>query len=152
MTTRLKVLLSILIILTSYAIGRWSSPEKVKIETHTVEVEKKQDEEVSKDHKITTIVVTTHIDGTKTTTTTIADDKYTDDKSSDVVHSTTDTEKETTYSSSKTTVSALVGVNLTKAALPDYGLGVSKPVLGPVTIGVFGFKSGEIGASVGLTF
>lgn len=152
MNPRLKVLLSILIILTAYAFGRWSSPEKVRIETHTVEVEKKTNEKISKDHKITKIIVKTHLDGTKTTTTTIADDRSTDDKSSDDLHSTIDTTKEITNSSSKTTVQALVEVSLTKAALPDYGMGISRPVLGPITVGVFGFKSGIVGGGIGLTF
>lgn len=35
---------------------------------------------------------------------------------------------------------------------PTYGLGVSREVLGPVTIGAYGFTSGLIGISVGVNF
>jgi hypothetical protein len=152
MDTKYKIIAAVVLLLGAFAFGRFSAPEKVKIQT--VEVEKKTEDKqaASHDDKVTTITQVQKPDGTKTTTTVIADvkDVHVDDKKTDDV---TKTEtKEIDRSSAKVTVSALMGVNITNPGVPMYGISISKPILGPITVGVFGFQNGLVGASVGLTF
>lgn len=61
---------------------------------------------------------------------------------------TTDTETKV-KERSKLAISALAGTDLSK---PIYGAAVSKEVLGPITIGIFGLSNASFGASVGLNF
>lgn len=157
MNTKSKITLSLIALLTAFAFGRFSAPEKIKIETKVVEVEKK---EVQKDldkqvHKKTITKTTTKPDGTKSTTTITQDDSTfnakTDSKSE--IDKSSDTLKEVTRSSSKVTVQGLAAVNpfhLQNGL--DLGASVCKPILGPLTVGIFGFRSGTVGASAGLTF
>lgn len=164
MTTRNKIIIIVIALLTSFAVGRYTVPTKVKIETKVVEVERKTDVKnttVKKDRKKKIIILETKKpDGESTKTTTITDDtassnqtaaKQTEDSSKQ-----SDTSKEVTHASDKVTVSALAGYNLfgnNNAIQPfNYGLSVTKPVLGPITFGLFGFQSGLVGASLGLTF
>jgi hypothetical protein len=152
MTTKTMVIIGAVALLTAFAAGRWSAPQKVKIQT--VEVEKKTDDKkVDKDdHKVTVITEVDQPNGTKTKTTTIKDDsdtKVVDKKTDDTTTKTTiDVEK----SSSKVTISALAALNVTKPGLPIYGASITRPLLGPVTMGVFGLQNGTAGVSVGLTF
>lgn len=156
MENKTKIIIAVCALATAFAIGRYTVPEKVRIETKIVEIEKKvtdQDKDKN-EHKKTIIVVVTKPDGTKQSTTTISDDTdtKTDTHQTDDISKTTDITKEITAGTQKTTVLGLVGMDLTKAGLPDYGISVSKSVLGPVSVGVFGFKSGMVGAGVGLSF
>lgn len=152
MTTKQIIIAFVVVTLGAYAFGRWSAPEKVI--TKTVEVEKKTDDKKvdTQDHKITTITETDKPDGTKVKTTIIADAKTTqsDDKKTD---DTTKTEsKEIDRATAKVTLSLLAGVDFNNPTKPQYGISISKPILGPITVGVFGFQTGLVGASVGLTW
>ena len=142
-----KVIAGTLLLAGAFAFGRWTVPTKVKIETKIVEIERK-DKDLHKDRKKKTIIVK-NPDGT--TTTTITDDTTTDRHETDNLNKNTDTLKEITRGS-QVTVSALAGVKIQGPTSIDYGLSITKPVLGPLTIGVFGLKSGTVGASVGLSF
>jgi FtsZ-interacting cell division protein ZipA len=152
MTNKTIVIVAVVALVGAFAVGRWSAPEKVKIQT--VEVEKKTtDKQVdSTKDKTTTITETTKPDGTKTKTTVITDNQT---KHSDA-HSDTEIDKTTTKevdrSTSKVTISALAALDVTKPGMPIYGASVSKPILGPLTVGVFGFQNGMAGVSVGLSF
>lgn len=159
MTTRLKILLAILALVTSYAFGYWTAPEKVKIEKQVVESTKNTENsntDINRDkHKETTTTETIRPDGTRETTTKTVEDTKTDKKKneSDTSESTraeTDT-KETEKSSSKTSILFMAGASLSAAPV-NYGLAVSRPTLGPITVGVFGLQSGIIGGMLGLTF
>ena len=156
MTTKVKIIICTLVVLTVFAAGRYSAPTKIKTETKIVEVEKKTDDKKSdvKDHKKTTIVETTAPDGTKTKTTTITDDKESksDDKSTDDTSRTTDQTKEVSKGSSPLSVSLLAGLDISAPGTPIYGLAVSRPILGPVTLGLFGMTNRTGGVSIGLTF
>lgn len=156
MTNKVKVIISVVAIATSFAFGRWSAPEKIKTEIKTVEVEKKTDDKQTdnKDHKTITIIETTKPDGTKTKTTTITDDRdnKSEDKSTDDLSKTTDQTKEVSKSSSPITVSVLAGLDISSPAVPIYGLSITRPILGPITLGVFGMTNRTGGLSVGLTF
>jgi len=135
------------LVLTFFA-GRWSAPEHVKVVTQTVTVDKKTDDE-TKHEKVTKVEVK-QPNGTDTTTTTIVDDS--EDKSTDDSTVSQTTTKESSKSSSKLTISALAGVNITSPGSLIYGASISRPILGPVTVGLFGLSNGVGGASVGLTF
>lgn len=161
MQTRNKVILIAIALTTSYAVGRFSAPEKIKIETKIVTVEKKvtdTDTTVDKDrHKKVVVVEETKPDGSKTKTTTITDDTTTKSdkktKETDAVVKKEDQVKEITRPSSKVTISAMGGVNLSLAGNPlVYGASVSKTILGPISLGAFYLTPGITGLSVGLTF
>jgi hypothetical protein len=157
--TKYKVIVVIVALASSYAAGRWASPTKVVTEIKTVEVEKKTDKTAtdtkSDDHKKITIVEVQKPDGEKQTTTTITQDTSTNNKTTnsqtDSNSTTTDDKHLETHSESKVTISALGGYDVTRNS-PVYGLSCSKPILGPLTVGVFGLSNMTFGASVGLTF
>ncbi len=156
MTTKTKVILSIVALLTAYGFGRWSSPEKVVTVVKTVEVEKKKSKtETSKEvHRTTTITETTKPDGTKTVTTTIREDSVTEREKNTSENRSKSTEetKEITRASAKVTVSALAGIDILSPGAPLYGASLSKPVLGPITLGIWGLTNSVGGVSLGLTF
>lgn len=155
MSTLSKVILTFIVLAVAFGFGRWSAPEKVKIQEKTVYVEKKSSQsETDRDkHRKTVTVVVTHPDGTTTSTTTTEEDTKTDRRTAETDDKSGSSElsKEITRGS-LTTVSALAGTNITSPLGVDFGLAVSRPVLGPITIGIFGFKSGLAGASLGLSF
>jgi FtsZ-interacting cell division protein ZipA len=152
MTTKQILIVGAIALVAAFAVGRWSAPDKVKIQT--VEVDKKTDDKkvASDDHKVTTITETDEPNGTKIKKTIISDVKAVqveDKKTDDLTKTET---KEIDKSSSKVTISLLAGVNITSPTTPTYGLSITKPILGPLTVGVFGFQNGLAGASIGLTF
>ena len=151
----MKYLAAFLLLLTAYGFGRWSAPEKVKIQEKLVYVEKKtENTQTDRDkHKKQVTTIVTHKDGTTTTTTTTVEDTKTDRKTAETDTINVDKSKTTEITrGAKTTVSLLAGTNISSPLGIDYGIAVSKPILGPITIGVFGFRSGLFGASAGLTF
>lgn len=159
MATKYKVMIVLAYTLVAVAVGRYTVPEKVKIETKIVEVEKKTDKDVEnktdKKHKQTIIVKNVKPDGASTTTTTITYDDNKESKKNDTVTDnksvTTDTSKEVVRGDSKVTISALAGASIS-TGLPAYGLSVTKPILGPLTVGLWGLNNGTCGGSVGITF
>lgn len=98
-----------------------------------------------------TKIVTTKPDGEKTETTIVDNSIKNDDKTivSDIKASDKVVDKET--SDYKTTINALIGLGLNNTQV-DYGLSITRPVLGPLTIGVWGLSDKTGGASIGLTF
>lgn len=160
MSSRTKGLLIALGIITAFGFGRWSGPEKVKIETKIVEVEKKTDETQTKTdrdkHKDTTTTEVIKPDGTKETTTHTVEDtqtnRSTDRNSTMDTTKNTETSSETTYASARVTVLALGAADITELGNRDFGISISRPILGPITVGAFGFHSGIVGAGIGLTF
>lgn len=160
MTTKIKVIIVSISILTAYAFGRYSAPEKIITETKIVEVEKKHEEtktDSDRDkHKETTTVEKTLPDGSKETTTTVVEDTHSDkktDKSADSDrNTTTDTKKEVVNSSGRVTISALAGAPITSLGTPVYGGSVTKNILGPIVGGVWALTNGTVGVSLGLQF
>lgn len=161
MGTKSKIFLAVVALATSAAVGRWSAPEKIKEVVKTVEVEKKSDQTSSNTdrdrHKKTVITETIYPDGRKETKTVITDDietkRQTDSKSEDEVAKNTDSEREVTKSGSRLSISALAGTKLSFDATPPvFGGMISKEVLGPISIGVWGLSNGTAGASIGLSF
>lgn len=159
METKTKIIIIAGALVLAFAAGRFLAPTKVKTETKIVEVEKKTKESESEKnrHKETTIVEVTHPDGSKTTTTTIIEDSQANHKTSEtdqIARKETDT-KEITYSGQKVHVMGMAGSSVPAdlhQLAPVYGLSVSKDILGPVSVGAFGFTNKVYGVSVGLNF
>lgn len=159
MTRRTKIIIVLIGLGTAFAVGRYTVPEKVRIETKVVEVEKKSsvaDIDLKRDKKKnTTITETKKPDGTITTVTTVTEDTKTDkqDKTTtnDNITTNSDSVNSVVRGGSKVTISALGGLDFSSGK-PVFGACLSKPVLGPITIGVWGLSNASGGASVGLTF
>lgn len=163
MENKYKIGLGVLALAVSFAAGRYTVPTSVKNSSETSVVdnkkEKKSENESSEKHTKTTIVDITNPDGSKTHTVTKTTDEDKNKKSTDVSSDNSATTKkessEVTRSGSRLTVSALAGTKLTFSAQNielDYGAMVSRDLIGPISIGLFGFKSGIAGVSVGLSF
>jgi len=152
LTTKTKVISVLLITVTAYAFGRWSAPEKiVEKRVEVVRVDKSVDTNKDQRKEVVKHTVTKPDGTTETTETTVTDTK----KKTEVTVSTeknVSTEKTVTFSTSKVTIMALVGSELSLPLVPIYGLSITKPVLGPVTAGAWGFSNRTFGVSVGLTF
>lgn len=160
MQTKTKLVICAASIVISYAFGYYEAPYKIKTEIKTVEVEKKvetseSDTERNKHRKITTIE-TTAPDGTKTKTTTSTEDtstsKKTDSSTSDDTSKSTTEKKEIIKTGKTLNIAVLASEHITAPGVPVYGASVTTTLVGPVTVGVFGFTNGAIGASVGLNF
>lgn len=140
MSTKTKALLAVLALIASFAFGRYSVPTSIRNEKETdtqTEVDK---------HKETTIVETEKPDGTKEKKTVIVED------SSKKVDRNIKESKQVIFDGSRTTISALAGVNISNLPTLYFGASVSKPVIGPITAGVFYLSPGIVGASIGLSF
>lgn len=130
---------AILAIILAYATGRYAKPDKIVTKTVTVEVEKTRINE----NKV--IVEKINKDGTKTTTTHVITKTETDTKIQSKNDSVVQNNK------SPLNVSLLAGYDFNNVNLV-YGVHVSKQLLGPVSIGIFGLTNKTIGMSAGLQF
>lgn len=159
MDTKYKIAIGVVGLTTAFAVGRYTVPERIKIEIKTVEVEKivyKEKEDTNtKKHKKTVVTEITKPDGQKEKHTEITYDEDKEKKkqtdSTTDTDKTTDTVKEVVKGDSKVTISALGGFDFSSKSTV-FGASVSKPVIGPITIGIWGLSNASCGASVGLTF
>ncbi len=159
LTRKTKIIIVTVGLATSFAFGRYSTPEKIKIETKIVEVEKKTDDkkiiDKEKKHVKTTVTEIDKPDGTKIITSVTTDDSTDDTKTTDIATDdttkNTDITKEVTKGSNKVTVAALGGIDFTNGHYV-FGASVSRPLLGPVTFGLFGLSDLTFGISLGLQF
>lgn len=63
------------------------------------------------------------------------------------------TKIETKVSTSKTNVSLLASVDYSESVIkPIYGISVSRELIGPITLGVFGMSNMTLGVSIGINF
>jgi hypothetical protein len=154
MNLKTKILSCVAALLLSFAVGRWAAPTKVVTETKTVEVEKKTDTvDRNKDtHKTTVTTTTERPDGTKETKTTVVEDTKSNTKKTDTDTNTITEDKIKTVERArdKVTLSVLGGISFGQAQTITYGGEISKPLLGPIRMGVFGLTSGTVGVSLGL--
>jgi len=146
MTDKAKIMLGTMLLLISFAGGRYSA----------------QSPEIKTQEKLTTVATENKVQDTHTTTETktiIEPDgkKETDTKTTtDVVSKTTDTQKQDeslkqdVIPTKQLNISGLIG--FAPGFIPTYGVAVSKQILGPVTIGGFGFTTGMFGVSIGVNF
>ena len=143
--------IAVALLVVGFAFGRYSAPEKVRIETKTVTVASEATDQDKKENE--TIVKTELInkDGSKEIITKTQDNTATDTKELDTVNTETTQSKEVTRSASKVTVSVLAGYKFSNLT-PVYGVSITKPILGPVTVGLWGMSDVSGGVSVGLEF
>lgn len=149
-------------VLTAFALGRYTAPVKTEIKTQTVEVEKKTEQtkiDTNKDlHRTITRVKTTKPDGSKEETTKIVEDSSTKtkatEKASEEDTKSAETSKLTVKEGSRTHLQGLLGGQASFSGVTplSYGLNVSKTLLGPVSIGLWGLNTGIAGVSIGLNF
>lgn len=144
MTIKNKIILSIIALVSAFAAGRYTATVGTSVQTKTVAQETK---DTTKSVDVKTVTVTTQKpDGEVTWVTT---------KVKDVDQTTKDTIKTETVTAVKKetlNVSVLAAVQPNHNLSPIYGLSVSKELLGPVTLGIFGLTTGVVGASIGLNF
>lgn len=160
MSTKSKIVTTIIVLVVTFAFGRYTTPVKVVTKVETVEVEKKTsntdtDSDAHK-HKETTTTKVTRPDGTTETTTKSVEDTTHDQKTSQqVVDNTTvdkTSSKEVIKDSGRLNLSILAGV---KAGAwtdpPVYGGSINKNLIGPITIGLWGLTNGTVGGSLGVS-
>lgn len=171
MPTRTKILIAILALLIAFAFGRFTAPAKVvqtKEKTTTSEQTKEQTTNASQDaernrHIERTTTEITKPDGTREVVTKVTEDSSTsrssqsttDNRQESSQASSEKSSKEITYGRDKVTIAALGGVSISFAngfGAPVYGAIISKPILGPITVGIWGLSNGVGGAAIGLTF
>jgi hypothetical protein len=157
MSTKTIIIVFVVAVACAFASGRLLAP--VKVVTKVVEVEKKVETTATQkdEHKETTVVETQRPDGTKQTTTKIVEDASTHAKTAETDQTNKSSVSEVTRDSSSLSISLLAGAPLTLngglgVGLPAYGVHVSKRILGPISVGAFGFSNGLAGVSVGLSF
>ncbi len=157
MENKTKIIIVSVALLVAFAFGRYSAPEHVKIETKIVEIEKKVvDTDTLRDrHREVVIKEIVKPDGTKEKVTTTVEDSNTSRKTrTEEETSRTENRSEEITRGSKVTLAALIGspLRLNSSFEPIYGGIISKPILGPITVGVWGMSNKTAGFALGLTF
>lgn len=154
MSNTYKALIVAGIAAVAFASGRWLAPTKIKTEIKTVEVEKKTDNSKTKINRDTTQVEITKPDGTKEITTKTHETTDTADSSTSQTLKSSDQTKEVAKDGSKVTLSILAGapIRFSDIVQPIYGGIIMKPILGPITVGIWGLSNSTGGVSLGLSF
>lgn len=133
MTPKIQVLVTIIVTVVGFAVGRYSIKPQDQTSKSTNTVQQNTHE---------TIVRVKEPGGKTTTTVTIDKNLHAEDV------------KETAKASQprlKFNVSGLVGTDI-HTLMPVYGVSVNKELLGPITIGVYGLTTGMVGLSIGVNF
>lgn len=143
MSTRLQLLIGLLLLVIGLAIGRYSLPAKVVTVTRI----ERQDHDVIKTNVVTVTKVVKQPNGTTETNTTVTDHSVTNDQSNTV----SQTEKTVTRNQPDWRVGAQFS---SSSNLPGYlyGVTVDRRILGPISIGVFGNANRAFGAQIGIEF
>ena len=134
------------LILTAFIIGRYSAPEKIVTETKTVtvEVEKKDVEKEANQEK--TVTEIKYPSGETVTRTKVRHDTVSLLKESNSDKVMTD-DKKTVENNAGTSFSVMAGV---KDWSLIYGISATKPILGPITLGIWGLSDASFGLQLGL--
>ena len=163
MTNKQLTAIAAALVIVSFAFGRYSVPTSVKETSQVVNSDTKTKQDATDDNTDTRTSTTTtdtiKPDGTNTHTVTqetdIDHDKKKDTSTTDTqLQSKTET-KEITRSGARTTIQGLGMVKVSSSfstLTPDYGMMVTRDVLGPINAGLFGYRSGNIGIAIGLSF
>ncbi len=120
---------------------------------NTTEENKTKTVDTDKDvHKETTTTTTVLPDGTKKEVTTVVEDtktvKRVDKKTETVIQ-----EVKVPVYQDKVNISLLAGVSKGSTVNPlIFGASVTKPILGPITVGIWGFTDLSCGVSIGVQF
>ena len=139
-----NVILIIVCIAIGAAVGYYIKPDRVETKIQTVEVVKEVKDTKTNEVKVEVIKP----DGTRTITT------HTNTETKTTKDSTSKTEENRLVENKKSTlhVSLLSGVDSISSPTLIYGGSISKNVLGPISVGGFGFTNGLFGVSIGLNF
>lgn len=135
-----KIAASLIALALAFASGRYSvngTVENKKVST-VVDTDKTDHKTVVIDKKPTGDIITTITDDIDTKT---QEKQQVDDTKTNVA-----------AKRSMVNVSALVANDFVGSFKPTYGVSVSKEILGPITVGVFGLTNGTIGVSIGINF
>jgi aspartokinase len=142
-----KYLLSAICLAIGVAVGLVTKPAKIVTKTEIVEkvVTVKEEGKI----KVVKVVETVRPDGTKTTVT----DSTEESKSKEATNLEKASLNEKVVSNETgARLNVLVGSNISKAPELNYGLMLSKRLIGPISFGVFGMKGGEYGLTAGIQF
>lgn len=141
-------------------VGRYGVPDSIEESTISEEQQRKSRDKVTDTEKTTKKeTITREIerpDGTKEKVTETREDttvgRRTEVSEKEKGQKNVETSREVSYGSGFS-ISALAGASVTNTPFAlVYGVAASKPVLGPISVGVFGLSSGVLGVSAGLTF
>ncbi len=149
MNMKYKILLCVGLLLLAFASGRYS----VNPPDATTKIDQKidtqvQDDKDTKTHTVT-VIVKEPTGETKTTTTT---DTSVIDKEVERQVSDTQIQQEIKSVTKRTINVSVLGGFDKRTNLPTYGAAISREILGPITIGVWGLNNGSFGANIGLDF
>lgn len=144
-----NIIIGIICLAVGAALGVSLKPAKVVTKTEVVEKVVTLKEEAKT--KVVRVVETVGVDGSKTTIT----DSREESQSKEAKSEAKDSKSEKVVSNDTgIRLDALVEVDNINATIPktNYGLMLSRKMAGPISLGVFGFKQGSLGISLGLQF
>ena len=157
-----KISIVVIALICSFALGRYTVPTSVKEESKTAKTDQKKDtsnETVKSDRKYKIIVKEERRpDGTIVRTETKVYDNKKENSKTDTKEEnkseTSETKKEVKRDGSRLSLSLLAGTkfNFSSTTSIDYGIMISRDVIGPFHLGAFGFTSGLVGFGVGVSF
>ncbi len=130
----------IVIIVIAFYCGRITSPEKIKTEVRTIEVEKTVNKTERK-----VIKVKENADGSKDTVIVVDSNVNEESRGKSTV------ESKEIVNGKRTNVSLLVGGAYPLSG-PHYGVSIQRSILGPFTVGAWAITNRTAGLSVGLNF
>lgn len=146
---RIQILISVCTLLLVFALGRYSVSQP-HITTSNQKSNETQIIDNKDTHTQTKITETRSPDGTSTKTTVI-DTQVTDKKDlNKQVNSSSQTES-TPQKTNTLNLSVMAGYDAQRSQIV-YGGSVTKELVGPITMGLFGLTNGVVGATIGLNF
>lgn len=151
MQTKYKIAIATTAVLSSFALGRYTTPVKIKIQEKIVEVKVKDEDKKTDQNKHKVTVIVEKPNGDKTTTISEDSNLKTDDKSK-ITDSKTDTKtKEVVKQGSSLNISALAARDNQSGTIV-YGAQVQRDLIGPINLGLYGLTNGLVGVSLGVRF
>jgi hypothetical protein len=150
MSLKTQAIAALILVLTSFAVGRYSVQQPPAIKTQEVTKVQETENQAKDTHTQTKTVVDKLPTGEVKTTTVTDTTVLTKTKETD---NTVQTLQQTVVPTSrpKLNVSALLAYDYHSGGVA-YGLSVQKEVLGPIAAGLYGLNNGTIGVSIGLDF
>jgi hypothetical protein len=150
MDFKYKLGIGILALLTAFAVGRYSvsSPSVSTTENKQVTDNKQTDKDI---HEKTTTTSTKKPNGeVQTVTVEVKDIVSKADENTNTREQIQQTVSPTKHNTLN--VSGLFALQPSNSLRPLYGVSITKEILGPVTVGVFGLTNSTLGVSIGLSF
>ena len=146
--TKKKVILGLLVVGLAFGVGFFAKPAKVVVETKEVVKTVTVVQEVIK--KVIDKTTITAPDGTKTEVEHSVEDSAKNEQTASV--STKDTKSETTNDVGLTLSALAIVESSDITGHRDYGIHVTKRILGNLNVGIMATTDKKVGVSVGLSF